>query len=65
MWILATGMIFHLACWIYVWPAILQGGLNSFWAVHASNVLAISVTILVLAPPTRFLLGLTELLLNT
>ena len=53
IWAFCFALIFHIACWIYVWPAVLKGNAQILGVVNAANLFVITFAYLVVSPPNR------------
>lgn len=49
-------LIFVSACFIHAWPIMWQGGGELYTYVHGANVYIITMTLIIISPPARFLL---------
>ncbi|OQW49012.1 MAG: hypothetical protein A4S09_12930 [Proteobacteria bacterium SG_bin7] len=49
-------LIFVAACFIHAWPVMWKGGGALYTYVHGANIYIITMTLIIISPPTRFLI---------
>lgn len=53
IWIISFCAIFHIACWIYIWPIALSGNSEVLAIVNVANIFLIAVLYAILSPPPK------------
>ncbi len=53
---IAIPLIFVIACFIHAWPIMWRGGGALYPYVHGANIYIITMTLIIISPPTRFLI---------
>jgi class 3 adenylate cyclase len=62
LWIIIYSIIFNFTAWIHVWPIALNGRPEVLSYVNSANVYLFAFTFLTVAPPVRYLIPFTLIL---